>query len=574
MFNRPDIYLVWIYLVAAIPFAWLGLYAWRRRPAIAVTSFAQVMLGMSVWTAMYALEIFAQTISAKILFTKIEYFGIVVAPLATLFFALEFTGKRHLLNTNRMMWISAIPFLALILAWTNEFHHWMWSAEKILTFGELRLLDVQFGWFFWTHLGYSYLLLIIASTVLIIEMAQHPGVYRVQISFVILSILFPLVGNFIFLSGSGFIKNLDLTPLFFLPTAIGLSWAIRKYRLLEILPLEHIAILENMKDGVIVLNPQQRILYINATAEHLLNTLEEKAIGQPFEKISPSYAEKLIPYVSQEDVETEITVGEGKQARVYELSVSSVTTPNLRENLIQPDKMLVLHDITERKETEKMLRRRELLMSSIGLAAEQFLRESAWEQNIPAVLEKIGQAADVSRVSVAINYLDDNNVVHSSLCYEWASPTVTPQLDNLYLRHVPLRKSGLGRWEDWLSQGLAIDSIIKNLPQEEQDFYKGKESVSIAVVPIFVDFRWWGFIVFDECRYERIWSASELEAFYLVANIFGAAETRARTEQKLINRQHTLALLHEIVKISLQTGDVKTMAQTIVEQLGELVHAN
>jgi len=573
MFNRPDIYVPWIYLVAAFPFAWLGLYAWRRRPAIAVTSFAQVMLGMSVWTVTYSLELFSNSISAKIFFTQIQYIGVAVAPIAMFFFALEFVGKRHLLTTGKKLLIAVIPAFAIALAWTNEFHHLMWDDETLTEVAGLILLQLNFKTFFWVHTLYTYGLLIIASIVLILEFIQRPGVYRVQISFVIVSIFLPLVGSVLYVTDSGFIKNLDLTPLFFLPTAVALSWGISKYRLLEVLPLEHITILENMKDGVIVLNPQQRILYINAMAEHLLNTLEEKAIGQPFEKISPMYAKKLLPHISQTDVETEVTVGEGKHARVYELSVSPVTTPKLGENLIQPDKMLVLHDITERKEAEKMLRRREMVMSSIGLAAEQFLRESAWERNIPGVLEKIGQAADVSRVSVVMNYLD-NNVVHSSLCYEWASPTVTPQLDNLSLRHVPLRKSGLGRWEDWLSQGLAIDSIIKNLPQEEQDFYKGRESLSIAVVPIFVDFRWWGFIVFDECRYERIWSASELESFYLAANIFGAAETRARTEQKLLNRQRTLALLHEIVEISLRAADITEMANIIVERLGELVSAN
>ncbi|NJN79648.1 MAG: GAF domain-containing protein, partial [Anaerolineales bacterium] len=138
----------------------------------------------------------------------------------------------------------------------------------------------------------------------------------------------------------------------------------------------------------------------------------------------------------------------------------------------------------------------------------------------------------------------------------------------------PLQKSGLGRWENWLSQGLPIDGIIKDLPKEEQEFYKGRESLSIAVMPIFVDFQWWGFILFDECRYERIWTATELEAFHVAANIFGAAETRARTEQKLMNRQRTLALLHEIVEVSLKASDIKMMAQTIVERLGEIVNSN
>ena len=575
MFNRLDIYVPLIYLFAAVPYAWLGLYAWRRRPAIAVTSFAQVMLAMSIWSSMYSLELFSSTIPAKIFFTQIEVIGVAVAPVAMLFFAIEFTGKRHVLNTGRKLLICIIPALAIALAWTNQFHHLMWANEALTNLEGLILLHIDFGAFFWIHTSYTYGLLMIASIMLIMEFIQRPGAYRVQISFVILSILLPVIGSFIYVTGNGFIKNLDVMPLFFLPTAVGLSWAIVKYRLLEVLPLEHITVLENMKDSVIVLNPQQRILYINHTAEHLLNRTEDKAIGQPFEEISKIYAEKLIPYLTtNEEVQTEVTVGEGKQARVYELSVSSVTPVDVSQKSENTDKLMVLHDITQRKDAEIALRRRELIMSSISTAAEHFLRESNWIENIPGILEKIGKAADVSRISVVMNHQDEKGEIYSSLRYEWTSSSVTPQINNLALKDVPLRKSGLGRWEDWLSQGLTIDSIIKNLPQEEQIFYSGRESLSIVVVPIFVKYRWWGFILFDECRYERIWASSELEAFQLAANIFGAAETRARNEKNLLRRQSTIELLHEIVKVALKASDIKTMAQTIVERLGELINAD
>lgn len=575
MFNRPDIYVPLIYLVAAFPYAWLGLYAWRRRPAVAVTSFALVMLGMSVWSSMYALEIFSSSVSAKLFFTEVEYFGIIVVPVAMLFFALEFTGKRHLLNSRNRLLIWGFSIFILVLIWTNEFHQLMWVVKGITFIGGLYLLDLQFGWFFWIHVGFSYVLLIISSIILIMEMLQRPGIYRIQMGFVILSILFPLVGSYIFVTGSGYIKNLDLTPLFFLPTAIGLSWAIIKYHLLEILPLEHITILENMKDSVIVINPQQRVLYINPIAEQILRNTEEGAIGQPFEEVSADYAKKINPYLSTgKEVVAEITVGENNHTRVYEMSISSVTTMGQSQGSNQLDKMIILHDITERKEAEASLIRREITMSAVSTAAEHFLRESNWVDSVPSMLQRIGKAADVSRISVVMNHQDEKGEIYSSLRYEWASSSATPQINNVALKDVPLRKSGLGRWEDWLSQGLTIDGIIKNLPQAEQDFYKGRESLSIVVVPIFVKYQWWGFILFDECRYERIWASTELEAFQLVANIFGAAETRAGNEQILINRQRTLELLHEIVKIALKANDVNDMAQIIVERLGELVNAN
>lgn len=66
MFYYLNQYVALIYLIAAIPYAWLGLYAWRKRPAVAVTPFAWVMLAMSVWAFMYSLEIFFRDLQTKL----------------------------------------------------------------------------------------------------------------------------------------------------------------------------------------------------------------------------------------------------------------------------------------------------------------------------------------------------------------------------------------------------------------------------------------------------------------------------------------------------------------------------
>ncbi|MEW6404339.1 MAG: diguanylate cyclase, partial [Chloroflexota bacterium] len=83
-----------------------------------------------------------------------------------------------------------------------------------------------------------------------------------------------------------------------------------------------------------------------------------------------------------------------------------------------------------------------------------------------------------------------------------------------------------------------------------------------------------GFIGFDECRYEREWSATELEALHTTASIFGSAESRARTEQKLFRRQKTLRLLQEIVGAALRSSDLPGMAETLVAELGRLISAD
>jgi diguanylate cyclase (GGDEF)-like protein/PAS domain S-box-containing protein len=569
-----EFYVPFIYLLAAVPYVWLGLHAWRKRPAVAVTPFAWAMLGMSIWSFTYSLEIFFPSLPIKLFVTKIEYIGIVSIPVFLLFFSLEFTGNSHLLALRTRLLLWSIPLAILLLVWTNESHHLMWDMATVTEMRGLKLLDVRYGLFFWIQIVFSYVLGIFASILLIMEMIQRPGIYRIQISFVVLGILAPWVGSLIFVSKMNPIPNLDITPLLFLPTGIGLSWAIVRFRLLEILPLEHLSVLKNMKDGVIVLNSNQRVLYINPIAEKLFGRTENDAIGQPLAYVSEIYGEKLRPYLTGTEQRAEIMTGEDGQTTVFEATVSPVASQNSAQISAGPDSIITLHDITERKEMENALGRRESIMSAISLTAEQFLKEAAWEHNVPAVLAKIGQAVDVSRVYVAMNYMDNRHVLYSSLCYEWAAPGVTPQINNQDLRHIPLQQAGFNRWEKELSNNLPIQGLIEDFPESEQNLFKRQGSISVAAMPIFVENQWWGFIMFDECRNKRHWTDTELKALRTTASIFGSAESRARAEQKLIRRQKALSLLQDIVREALQAKSLRSMAEDLVDRLAKLIHAS
>ena len=266
MFVNPQINFSLLYLLVAIPYAWLGLLAWHRRGVMAAASFAWMMFGMSLWSFTYSLELFFPSISAKIFFTQIEYIGIVISPVFMLFFAFDYTGNSHVLTPRARTLIWFIPILTLFLVWTNPTHHLMWDGETLIQDSGMVLLSIHNKPFFWIHALYSYFLLLVAGVMLIMEFISRPGIYRAQISLVILSILSPMIGSMVFVAGIGPIKNLDLTTLFFLPAAIGLFWAIVYYRLLDILPTEHLAVIRNIKDAVIKMIVRCRQLNLRLAA--------------------------------------------------------------------------------------------------------------------------------------------------------------------------------------------------------------------------------------------------------------------------------------------------------------------
>jgi len=569
----PNFYLSLIYLLASVPYAWLGLFAWRKRSAAAVSSFAWAMLGLSVWSFAYSLELFLPFPSLKSLFARVGYLGGVSIPVFLLFFALDYTNKSRLLDWRVRTLLWGIPALSSLLVWNNELRHLVWSRETVTMVHGLSLLSVHYEPFFWLQNTYSISLALFTGIFLAAEMSQRSRVYRVQIGFVILGALAYVAGSLLFVSRVNFIPELNLTPLMFLPIVMGISWAIAHHSLFEIMPLEHLTVLKNMKDGVIVVNLERRVLYINPLVETLFGRPEKEMLGQPLDRISVEYGSALAAYLTGKEHKNDFLF-DGENPRAFEVTVSPVALRGTSRSQSVHGNVIILHDVTERKKAEVTLRRREAMMSVINLAAERFLKESTWEHNIPGILEKIGQAINVSRVYVFMNYTDDKGDVFTSQCYEWAAPGIPPQIQNTELQHIHLREAGYGRWEERLSKGKAIHGVVSEFPKDELALLNGQNILSVAVKPIFVEKQWWGFIGFDDCRIERRWEDSELEALHITANLFGSAEARARTEQRLLRRQHTLTLLQEIVSEALRARTLRHMAENVVDQLAHLISAN
>src|SRR5258706_14535096 len=126
-----DTYVSLVYFPAAGPYALVGLYAWRKRPAVAFPPFAWAMLGMSFWSFIYGVEIFFRDIQAKLFFAKLEYISIVSIPVFLLVFAFEYTGRSHLLTARNRALIWILPVAIFFLALTNEHHHLVLYHEAV-----------------------------------------------------------------------------------------------------------------------------------------------------------------------------------------------------------------------------------------------------------------------------------------------------------------------------------------------------------------------------------------------------------------------------------------------------------
>ena len=188
----------------------------------------------------------------------------------------------------------------------------------------------------------------------------------------------------------------------------------------------------------------------------------------------------------------------------------------------------------QRRKIEEELRRRDAILEAVRFAADQFLGEAAgWEESVKAVLRRLGEATEASRVYVCENYTGEDGELWATLRYEWVTRGIMAQIDYPGLEDVPYKATGFGRWIHTLGRGDIVHGHVRDLPESEQPELQFEDILSIVLVPIFVEGRWWGYIGFDECVEEREWSAAEVGALGAAAGTLGAAIRRRQTEERL-----------------------------------------
>ena len=183
--------------------------------------------------------------------------------------------------------------------------------------------------------------------------------------------------------------------------------------------------------------------------------------------------------------------------------------------------------------TDREVNRRGRIIQAMHFAATRLLRTGDDSESQTAVLARLGETMDVSRVYVFQLHHDAQRGWLANQRLEWTNTGILAQIDNLELRDTQLDLFGDGRWTRALEHGQAITGRVRDMPASEQAILAPQGILSLAVMPIHVDDALWGFIGFDDTRNEREWSDIELDALQMVGDVLGASMATRRVRQRL-----------------------------------------
>lgn len=297
-------------------------------------------------------------------------------------------------------------------------------------------------------------------------------------------------------------------------------------------------ITNNIPIGIVVISLDKgEIKYLNPKIQELFGweDSEFKTIDSLLERIAwlPGDAQKFRAEIfdSVKENTTVVRRWEKKfktieqKAKYFQIKISPIHEQNLL--------IIKFSEITEIKNREFDIKKRDAVMQNINQFVGQFLTGGDWLKILNTYLEKWGRLLDVSRVYIFEHFENEGDSKFKQIL-EWVSEGVSSAFDDPDMQFFSFPEAGVTEWEEKLNNNEhVIGNEMEIIGKPMQEIFTEQQIKTLVIVPIFVDAKLWGFIGFDECRNTREWKEIEINTLDTIAGVLGQVIENSFYEKQL-----------------------------------------
>lgn len=327
-----------------------SLITWRRSGHSSL-ALSLLLLSMAVWSMAYATRWLDISIETKAFWFNVMFIGVASLPSLFLWFVVVFTHHEAGIWKRNLKWLAIQPIVLIFLQWTNSYHHLLYSSLKAVQVNEFMAMEYIRGPLYFVSVMYSYTIIGIALFLLSQSTWHLSLLHRNQYRLIILASILPWIGNIYSENYFDALHGLDLAPILFGVSAITFAYSVLHNNMMDLIPIARSHLIENMSDGILVLDAQNRIVDINPAMEDLVENRAASYVGKSASDVFQPWTETLDILLDGMETHAEIR-SPRDPSRHLDLRVTRLYD----RNQVQNGCLIIFHDITERKQVEKRLR--------------------------------------------------------------------------------------------------------------------------------------------------------------------------------------------------------------------------
>ena len=393
-------------LVAALALL-SALPAWRMRATFSSPWLLLLIALVAAWALCFGLEVASIALPAKVWWLKAQWVSLVFLPVCWLALAASGTGQSALVfgRYRWVLWI-ALPLCLMFLGWSNERHHLVWLNTVLPFDAAAQLVRLERGVFFWLNAFYAVGVNVLVLALSAASVVRQPIFRRRYVIAVGAGVALPLCGNLLYVAGLDF-----ALPISYWVSGFLLSWGLYQIRQINLVPIARSVIVEQLPDGVLVLDKDDRVIDCNPAAQRILGVGAD-ITGRPALDVLRDLPQLTERYGDQLVANDLITLRD----RMCELRISPLTDRLGRF----AGRLIVVRDVTERKQAEQEVVRQKELLENLIKVARATSEQPMLEDTLQNVLNSGVELTQADRGSLLL--LDTQGEVIQALSVHETAP--------------------------------------------------------------------------------------------------------------------------------------------------------